>query len=235
MSKSPPAFNVPPIISGFVVLLFVLYLPVFLTGGGIWSFFADYVAFSPKGDNYFWQWVSYAFIHGSFTHLIMNMLWLVVFGTACALRLRSPIRFAILFIAGSIGGALFQKYFGGEAAIMVGASAAISAMMGGAMRFGFQIRPNMAEKAPLLPLIVMLRMPAMLWFLLIWVGLNLLASQFAVTPSGAPISVAWQAHLGGLFVGLLLFGFIEAPPLSPSGGPGRVSYRQWRKLLGKGD
>jgi hypothetical protein len=39
--------------------------------------------------------------------------------------------------------------------------------------------------------------------------------------------VAWQAHLGGFFAGLLLVGWFENPPLSPSGGPGNVDYGEW--------
>jgi hypothetical protein len=42
------------------------------------------------------------------------------------------------------------------------------------------------------------------------------------------VNIAWVAHLGGFFAGLLLIGLLEKPPLSASGGPGHVDYGEWK-------
>ena len=47
-------------------------------------------------------------------------------------------------------------------------------------------------------------------------------------PGGSAVNIAWVAHLGGFFVGLLLIGLLEKPPLSASGGPGHVDYGEWK-------
>ena len=57
--------------------------------------------------------------------------------------------------------------------------------------------------------------------------LNVLFGLISVSPGGASLSVAWQAHLGGFFAGLLLIGWFENPPLSASGGPGNVDFGKW--------
>ena len=49
------------------------------------------------------------------------------------------------------------------------------------------------------------------------------------TPDGAPTSIAWVAHMAGFIAGLLLIGWFDKTPLSPSGGPGNVDYGDWKK------
>ena len=85
-----------------------------------------------------WTFVTYAFIHGSWMHLIVNSVWLLPFGSAIARRF-GAFRFFAFFLVTAAGGALAYLFVhGGQESVVVGASAAISGTMAGAMRFMFQ-------------------------------------------------------------------------------------------------
>nr|MBA3446535.1 rhomboid family intramembrane serine protease [Pseudaminobacter sp.] len=83
--------------------------------------------------------ISYAFLHGGMAHLAVNMVWLAAFGSPLANRL-GAIRFA-LFWVGTAGAAAALHYVLHplDQSPLVGASGAISGMMGAAARFGFRI------------------------------------------------------------------------------------------------
>ena len=98
---------------------------------------------------------------------------------------------------------------------MIGASAAISGAMAAAMRFVFQQGGPLAVfrgggddayRIPAVPLSVTLRDPRFLLFLAVWVGLNMLFGSGTISfGEAAGQEIAWQAHVGGFFAGLLLF------------------------------
>src|SRR5262249_58395408 len=109
---------------------------------------------------------------------------------------------------------------------MIGASAAISGAMAAALRFVFQQGAPLglwradsdasAYRIPASSLMATLRNPRFLIFLGVWIGLNALFG-FGSIPigEGGVQEVAWQAHIGGFFCGLLLFtgfGAGGAPP-----------------------
>src|SRR5262249_30769319 len=73
-----------------------------------------------------WTFVTYAFIHGNATHLLVNAIWLLPFGSAVARRFGS-VRFLAFFAATAAAGAALHlaTNFGGEQPV-IGASAAIS-------------------------------------------------------------------------------------------------------------
>jgi membrane associated rhomboid family serine protease len=163
-----------------------------------------------------WTFVSYAFIHGSWTHLIVNSVWLLPFGSAIARRF-GAVRFAAFFAVTAAGGALAYLFaHGGQESIVVGASAAISGTMAGAMRFMFQRggplgfwreRDDEAYRVPALPLTRMLREPRVLIFLIVWFAVNFLFGVLPIT--GDEQAVAWEAHIGGFLTGLLLFSLFD--------------------------
>ena len=97
-----------------------------------------------------------------------------------------------------------------------------------AARFAFSgdILASSNRRTRLLPLRKVFTNGTTLVFVLLWVVLNVLFGLISVSPGGASVSVAWQAHLGGFFADPLV-GWFENPPLSPSGGPGNVDYGEW--------
>jgi membrane associated rhomboid family serine protease len=163
-----------------------------------------------------WTFVSYAFIHGNWTHLIVNSVWLLPFGSAIARRF-GPLRFLAFFVVTAAGGALaYLAAHGGQESAVVGASAAISGTMAGAMRFMFQRggplgfwreRDDNAYRVPALPLSRTLREPRVLIFLIVWFAVNFLFGVIPLGPDQQP--VAWEAHIGGFVAGLLLFSLFD--------------------------
>lgn len=161
-----------------------------------------------------WTFVTYALIHGDLTHLAINVIWLLPFGTAVARRFGRA-RFLALFAASAAAGAgVHLLTHPGELLPMIGSSAAVSGFMAAAIRFVFQaggpIGVFRSAEAPIyhlpaVPLRDALRDPRILAFLVVWFGLNALFGVGSVSLLGVDQPVAWQAHIGGFLAGLLLF------------------------------
>jgi membrane associated rhomboid family serine protease len=176
-----------------------------------------------------WTFVSYAFFHANFSHLIFNLVWLLAFGPPIARRF-GPTRFMIFCAATAAAGAAAHLVTHlGELAPMIGASAAVSGAMAAAMRFVFQRggplgmlgrNDEASYHVPAAPLSVMLRDPRALAFLAIWFGVNFIFGMGAVEMPGTEGTVAWQAHIGGFMAGLLGFALFDpVPPASPDTAP----------------
>lgn len=169
-----------------------------------------------------WSFVSYAFLHADWGHLIFNSLWLAAFGSAVAFRFGTT-RFLVYSAAGAIGGALMHLAIHPTSGVpMVGASAAISAHMAGAARFifaaggpmfAFQMGdPSVAYRRPAPPLSVAIRDRRVVTFLGVWAGLNLLVGLLGGAGGLASGAIAWEAHIGGFLTGLALFSVLDPVP-----------------------
>jgi membrane associated rhomboid family serine protease len=165
-----------------------------------------------------WTFVTYSLIHADATHLGLNAIWLLAFGSPVARRFGAA-RFIAFFLAtAAAGAALHLAAHRGEFAPMIGASAAISGFMAAAIRFVFQaggplgvLRPDRrrAYLAPAAPLLVTLRDARVLAFLAVWFGLNILFGLGSFSLADDQQSVAWEAHIGGFVAGLLLFAVFD--------------------------
>lgn len=165
-----------------------------------------------------WTFFTYALIHADLTHLGFNAVWLLAFGSPVARRF-GAIRLLALFAVTSAAGALVHLLMHpGERVVMVGASAAISGMMGAATRFAFQRGGSLdflhshdrdPDRIPAAPLWVALRNPRVVAFLAVWFGLNLLFGVGSISILGEDQNVAWEAHVGGFLAGLLLFSLFD--------------------------
>lgn len=161
-----------------------------------------------------WTFVTYALIHGDITHIGLNAVWLLAFGTPVARRF-GPWRFLVFFaVTAAAGAGLHLATHPGELAPMVGASAAISGYMAAAIRFVFQgggpiemwrTPESQAYRVPAAPLVATLRDPRIVAFLAVWFGLNLLLGLGTLTIGDGDAPIAWQAHIGGFLAGLVLF------------------------------
>lgn len=160
--------------------------------------------------------VTYSLLHGSFIHLAVNSVWLAAFGSPLAARL-GCLRFVLFWIVTSIAGAaLFYAFNPSLLAPLVGASGAISGMMGAAGRFGFQIdrgtTPSAFHGRPL-TIAEALSSRQVIVFLGVWAAINL-ATGFLGAGSGGAGRVAWEAHFGGFLVG-----FFSLPLFLPRAAP----------------
>ena len=142
-----------------------------------------------------------ALIHAGFLHLLFNMLILVVCGRPVESVL-GPVNLFILYLIGAYAAAAAQFVTGPDSAtIMVGASGAISAVLGAyAMLFG---RNKVKIRNPRLALWL-----NALWLLVAWIGLNLVmrvvARGGAIPGTEGGVEVAIAAHIGGFLVGIVL-------------------------------
>lgn len=171
-----------------------------------------------------WTFLTYSFLHADVTHLAVNILWLLPFGSAVARRFGAVRFFLFLAVAAVAGAGAHLVTHARELAPMIGASAAVSGAMAAAIRFAFgrgsflSFRRGDAEAAarvPAQPLLKALRHPRVIAFLAVWFGINIIFG-LGSNPFTAPSqSVAWQAHIGGFLAGLFLFSLFDPiPPAS---------------------
>ena len=234
-------FNVPGAVLALVALLLAIHLILEYVLSNeqtneLLSLFAfsplRYAEVVPRGlpawwGPQLWTFVSYAFLHANFSHLIFNLIWLVAFGPPIARRF-GPWRFLVFCAATAAAGAAAHLITHlGEFAPMIGASAAVSGAMAAAMRFVFQRGGPLgmlgradeeSYHVPAAPLSTMLRDPRILAFLAVWFGVNLIFGMGAVSMPGTEGTVAWEAHIGGFLAGLLGFSLFDpvhpAPPIA---------------------
>lgn len=171
---------------------------------------------APSGP---WAPLSYALLHGSWSHLLLNVFWLAAFGTPVARRLGNA-RFLILCLLTALGGVLahwLTHIY--DMTPMIGASGVVSGMMGAAAWFVFSshdrsggLIDRYAHLRSRETFASMIRNRQTMIFFGIWFALNFLfgvaAGPLGITDGG----IAWQAHIGGFLVGLATFPLID--PLS---------------------
>ncbi len=173
------------------------------------------------------SFVTHMLVHADLTHLIFNSAWLLAFGTVLCARIGS-FRFLAFSIAGGISGALlFLIINPGLVAPVIGASGAISAMMGAVMRFlftaidrgeGYLLRER-PSAIPLTTLKAALRDKRIVLASVAFIAINLLAI-IGFGKFGEAGDIAWEAHVGGYLFGLCALGAFEGaaqnePPPSP--------------------
>ncbi len=177
-----------------------------------------------------WSFVTYSLLHADWTHLIVNSVWLLPFGSALARRF-GALRFLAFFaVTAAAGAAMHLATNAGSPLPVIGASASISGMMAAAMRFAFQrggplnmLRGEDEQnyRVPAIPLVGVLSDARVLIFLGVWFAINILFGVGSLPITGADQTVAWQAHIGGFLAGLLLFSWFDPPgdTLPPAKSP----------------
>lgn len=169
-----------------------------------------------------WTPFTHALLHGGWDHLLINVAWLAIFGTPVARRYGAGPTLIIFFVASAAGAAAFAATTLWTGSYLVGASGGIAGLTGAAVRFMFQpvivgTNPQTGERVLLGRHLVSL---TGLWgdkrartFTLIWVILNAAVPLLPLI-TGTNVQVAWQAHLGGFFAGLLMVGLFERRPVA---------------------
>ncbi len=149
---------------------------------------------------------SHMFLHADLTHIAINCVWLLAFGPVIARRFGGLAFFLFFLLCGLAGAACFVALDWGRNVAAIGASGAISGLMGGAIRM-MRIREPYLNVAtlPLQPLFS----AQVLSFSAIWMVVNFVTGIFGIGASGALQAIAWQDHLGGYIAGLVLAGPFE--------------------------
>lgn len=196
----PPMINLPPLTKYLLAIIIAVHLVVTVTG------FIDepaqemiyaYGAFIPaswSGTLPFEWWtpltaITFSFLHGGWLHLIANVVMLMAFGSGIEKWLGQK-RMLIIFAASSAIALLCQfaadphSYAG-----VVGISGGISGFFGALLIMMQQQRLLGNSRNSIMP------------FVVLWIVISV-AFGYMGAPDGSPI--AWLAHIGGFFGGLLV-------------------------------
>lgn len=150
--------------------------------------------------------VTYAFLHGDWVHLTINIVWLTVFGSPLAFRIGWRRSIAFWIVTAALAAAAHLVIYFGDAVPVIGASGAVSGFMGAAARFGLRANrrnPRRGFDGPLLSIRDAFRVRGVVPFLLVWTGINVaIGLDLFGLQQGQPI--AWEAHIGGLLAGFFL-------------------------------
>jgi membrane associated rhomboid family serine protease len=150
-------------------------------------------------EGYYWQLVTYMFLHGGIIHLLVNCLGLYFVGpeveTVCG-----PRHFLGIYFLGGIFGGILQLMF--APVLLMGASAGVCAVV-----LAFTTMLPELEITALLYFVIPIRMRAK------WLGRIIVGSSLFFMLTGMGGNVSHLAHLGGA-----LFGWVYTRRLG-FGGP----------------
>lgn len=208
-----PIFRAPKVVTALLAVLVLIHIArAFLSEEQNWALITTFglvpadvtgaLRTLPQLDllalaSLLWPFVTHTFLHGGLLHLGFNALWLLALGTPVAQRL-GALRFLGLYFLCGVLGALLYLFIRPESDIpVIGASGAISGLMGGVVRFA--LVPSRSGK------LVSLGDARLLVFVGLWFIINLVFGVTGVGMTDEAAAIAWQAHVGGFVGGLVLF------------------------------
>ena len=189
-----PYFRTPPIVKNLIIVNILIYLAIELIPAAN-SFLAQYCQLYWFSSPLFhsWQYITYMFLHGGFSHLFFNMFALWMFGRTLEERL-GPQRFMIYYLVCGVGAALIQMFVAwltsDTGIVLIGASGAV---MGLLLAFGVMY-PNAQMFVFPLPFPIKAK-----WFVIGYAAIELFYGA-----TGYDLGVAHFAHVGGMLWGWLL-------------------------------
>lgn len=205
-----PYVNIALILISIAVFIYELTLGnnldnFFLTWGAIpkeLTTGADSAPLLPNNLPVYVTLVSSIFIHGSWLHLIGNMVFLWVFGDNVEDAM-GHVRFLVFYLAcGVLAGLTHAFLQPGSPVPLIGASGAVAGVIAAYLVLHPRVRMwVLAFK------IIPLRISAV-WALGAWIAMQLV--MVALTMN-RPEPIAWWAHVGGLAAGALLVLVLRRP------------------------
>lgn len=142
------------------------------------------------------------FLHGGVLHLLGNLLYLFIFGDNVE-NLMGSMRYFIFYALCGAGAAAAHIMSNATSAVpMVGASGAISGVLG-----AYMVGYPRARVLVFFPIFFFFRVPALIvlgvWFI------NQVAEGVAALGIELSGGIAWFAHIGGFVLGVVLVKFFE--------------------------
>jgi membrane associated rhomboid family serine protease len=143
------------------------------------------------------------FLHGSWMHLGGNMLYLWIFGDNLE-KVMGHARFLFFYLACGVAAGLAHIFFSGASNVpTVGASGAISGVLGGYL----VLFPHNRVRVLMRGGIVALPAIAVLGF---WIVIQLVSGIGSIAVTSDTGGVAYMAHVGGFVAGLVLVKLMTA-------------------------
>jgi membrane associated rhomboid family serine protease len=207
-SARQPIFNIPPItrtllIANIAVHGFRLLLP---EGSDervirLFAFIPARYTVGRLGWPALIDPVSYQFLHANVTHLFINMLALLAFGSGVERRLGRWRMLTLTILSGVVAAGSHAAVYPSSTLPVIGASGAISGLFGAVLRM--QARSAAGRRTGLWPLLAL------------WIIVTVVAGQIGL-PGQPGAQIAWVAHLGGFACGLAVFGLFDRTAPRPS-------------------
>jgi membrane associated rhomboid family serine protease len=227
LPRPEPIFNAPASVLAFLAGLVLVHASRFLLSEEQDAVLILSLAFiparsGPLGGEFpgapLASFLTHIFVHGDATHLFFNSAWLLIFGSAVARRV-GALRFLLFSAVCGAGGAFGFLCFNPNLGVpVIGASGAVSGLIGGVMRFlfcaldygGARVLREQSWVVPRMSLGQMVRDRRAVAAIGAWILLNFLVA-LGLGGLAAPGVIAWEAHLGGFVAGLLTFGLFDRP------------------------
>lgn len=214
-----PIFRVPSVVLGLILLLVLAHVARVMAPGSFSGEMINRFAFIPARYSHTFlaahdidpgsffdravPFVSYMALHNDFTHLAINSLWLLAFGPIVARRFGAPLFLLFFLICGIAAAGTHLALNWGSLMPVIGASGAISGLMGA----GLRLLPTQAPWAvPGEDKLAPIFSRQIVIFTVVWMAINLAAGLTGFGLGGETGLIAWQAHMGGYLAGLLLAG-----------------------------
>ena len=177
-------------------------------GGRPNTFLTNWFALSPQGfrELKVWTVFTYAFLHStsSIWHILLNMLVLFSFGRTVETLLGKQQFLVLYFSSAIIGGLTYLFFHLNDASTVVGASAAVSAVVA-FFCLRFYERPITFLLYFVIPVTIK---PKWLFWGFLAISTYLLFSSELSAISANRAGVAHSAHLGGLLTGAVYYRYI---------------------------
>jgi membrane associated rhomboid family serine protease len=145
--------------------------------------------------------LSSMFVHAGILHLVGNMAFLWVFGRAVEARLGHALFLLLYVLTGAVAVGAFVIANPGDAIPIVGASGAISGVLGAYVVFNRRSRILMYM--PTGCLLQAVYVPALIVLGIYFLSQFLVYGLAEVFVPEAALNVAWEAHVGGMVAGIL--------------------------------
>lgn len=184
--------STPPIVLNLIIINVLFFFAQLLLGGnsGFIGELLNNLALFPIDSGIFqpYQLISYMFLHAGFSHLLLNMFGLWMFGSLME-NLWGPKRFLIFYVVCGLAAGIAQLLLGNGPA--VGASGAI---MGLLVAYGYTF-PNTQLFVFPIPFPIKAK----------WAVIGILALDIFGGLSNSPEdNIAHFAHLGGAIIGFII-------------------------------
>lgn len=163
--------------------------------------FSDYSTLIP--------FITSQFLHGGFFHILSNMLFLWVFGDNVEERM-GRIKFLLMYLAAGIAGGLLQYVLSATSSIpMIGASGAVSGVLGA--YYVFFPHHKIKSIVFLFFVLTTINIPAG-FYLLYWFAIQFFQGIASLpTLSVETGGVAFFAHVGGFALGFIIAKLFNRP------------------------
>jgi membrane associated rhomboid family serine protease len=212
--RREPLFNAPWTIVALCLGLIALYVAqVWLVSDTLLTQLALTPAAIAEGR---WQTLlTSLFLHGSWTHVLMNSVAALAFGPPTARLMGQGPRGALVFFGfylacGAVAGLGYILVDPHNQMPVVGASGAISGLLGAASRL-IQGRGRIGSVFG----------STVIGMFAAWTIVNVILGVSGLTPGAAGMPVAWQAHIIGYLAGVALVG-----PFARLAGVGGEAFTQ---------